>query len=283
MNLKIRPEELLRAHLLSRGFAAKSARLSNCEMTYLEHRTPNQPLVLFIHGIGGAAVHYDKILRRMTRLGYDVLAPDLPGHGFSDEHELELTPDRIFASLVEFVDKVAPQKFFLVGNSLGGALALRYAIKHPERLLGVAALSPAGGFEDETEWRVFLKGLSLKNSADVKQFFARIYATPPWYLPLIYRFAIHAMNRKGVQDLIATTTLDAFAEGHKLPQLNVPLLFVWGKAEKLFPAKNLLWFKRHLPKHAIIEEPQGVGHCPQLDSAPWLNSRLHDFFVSCSS
>lgn len=272
------PDKLLKRKLVRLGFQAKELAIGSCTMRYLEKTQPGRPTVVLLHGISAAAVHYERVLPRIYLSGYNVIAPDLPGHGFSTEHCDELTADRVFECFVHFLDTVAPPKFHLVGNSLGGALSLRYALHHSERLLSVTALSPAGGFETEEDWESFKEGLQLNNRAAVKGFLNRIYAKPPWYLPLVYGFAMKAMNRKGVQDLIATTTINAFAEAKRLKEISVPLLFIWGKGERLFPTKNLEWFRRNLPAHAIIEEPEGVGHCPQLESSKWLVHRLERFF-----
>ena len=58
----------------------------------------------------------------------------------------------------------------------------------------------------------------------------------------------------------------------------MPILLIWGKEDRIFPFENLDWFRRNLPKHAVIDAPDGVGHCPQLDSATWLCQRLDTYF-----
>ena len=89
---------------------------------------------------------------------------------------------------------------------------------------------------------------------------------------------MRAMNRRSVRELLTASGVEAFSEGSRLTEVQTPLLLIWGKDEKLFPAKNLEWFKARLPAHAEIDEPAGVGHCPHLDSASWLRERLHKFF-----
>lgn len=273
------PDLLLQAKLLRRGFRAGQVTVGGCQMSYLEAGDRARPTVLFVHGIGAAGVHFERTLLAMHRLGYHVLAPDLPGHGFSHEHTEQLTAHRIFECLLGFVDEIAPQRFFLVGNSLGGALSLRLGLHQPGRVRACAAISPAGGFESEEEWQAFKKGFALGSRADVKRFLARLYAKQPWFLPLLYPFVQAAMARRGVQDLLATTTLADFDEAAGLTGFKPPLLLIWGKEEKIFAEKNLAWFKRTLPPHAVVDEPHGVGHCPQLDSPRWLNERLARFFT----
>jgi pimeloyl-ACP methyl ester carboxylesterase len=52
---------------------------------------------------------------------------------------------------------------------------------------------------------------------------------------------------------------------------------LWGRSEKLLPASALRYFRTHLPKHAIIEEPEGFGHTPQLEEPARLGDRVIAF------
>ena len=57
----------------------------------------------------------------------------------------------------------------------------------------------------------------------------------------------------------------------------MPLLFLWGRSEKLLPASALRYFRAHLPAHAVIEEPVGFGHTPQLEVPGRLAERVLAF------
>lgn len=247
-------------------------------MSYIEKARPSQPTVVFIHGFSAAAAHFDRVMPWYFERGYNVLAMDLPDHGSSTPHGEGLSPSTIFSTLVDFLEKIAPEKFYLVGNSLGGSLALLYAIHHPERLSGVVALSPAGGFDSEKDWDEFRKTMRIRTVNDARVFLKKIFVKTPLYAPLLYPFVLINMKRPGVRELLESTSFADFAEGARLNDVKVPLLFVWGKEEKLFPQKNLAWFRKHLPKHAVVETPENVGHCPQFDSVPWLNARMERFF-----
>jgi pimeloyl-ACP methyl ester carboxylesterase len=52
---------------------------------------------------------------------------------------------------------------------------------------------------------------------------------------------------------------------------------VWGRSERLMPAKHLAFFKENLPPHATIEEPEGYGHCPHIDDPESLSRKIVDF------
>jgi pimeloyl-ACP methyl ester carboxylesterase len=48
----------------------------------------------------------------------------------------------------------------------------------------------------------------------------------------------------------------------------------------LLPASSLAYFRRHLPGHVVIEEPEGFGHCPHVDAPARLARRIVDFIAS---
>jgi pimeloyl-ACP methyl ester carboxylesterase len=57
----------------------------------------------------------------------------------------------------------------------------------------------------------------------------------------------------------------------------MPILFLWGRSEKLLPPSALRYFRDHLPAHAIVEEPHGFGHTPQLEEPARLAARILAF------
>jgi pimeloyl-ACP methyl ester carboxylesterase len=60
----------------------------------------------------------------------------------------------------------------------------------------------------------------------------------------------------------------------------MPILFWWGRSERLLPGSHLAWWKEHLPAHAVFERPEGVGHCPQLDAPARLADRIASFVAT---
>ena len=62
-----------------------------------------------------------------------------------------------------------------------------------------------------------------------------------------------------------------------LAALAMPILLLWGQSERLLPKSSLAYLRRHLPGHAIIEEPAGFGHCPHIDDPARLAARLVAF------
>lgn len=119
-------------------------------IVYDVHRPESEPVgsVVLAHGLGEHAARYHHVARAFTGLGYVVVAPDHAGHGRSGGKRLGVTDFSDFTAdldtVISAVDVDGPR--FLLGHSMGGAIALSYALDHQERLTGLilsgAALVP---------------------------------------------------------------------------------------------------------------------------------------------
>lgn len=75
---------------------------------------------------------------------------------------------------------------------------------------------------------------------------------------------------------------DLFMPEH-LATLEMPILLLWGRGDRILPPEHLSFFRRHLPAHALVEEPEAQGHCPFLDDAAGLTERMVRFMRSLSA
>ena len=104
----------------------------------------NPPLVL-IHGLGSAGTAFKPILAELSK-SYRVINVDLPGHGKSPyTKDLAMDPASLGAAIFDSVkSEYGIEKFHIVGNSLGGWIALEMAASKPEQILSLTGLAPAG-------------------------------------------------------------------------------------------------------------------------------------------
>jgi pimeloyl-ACP methyl ester carboxylesterase len=91
-----------------------------------------RPVVL-LHGPGESAAHWMRVIPGLVQT-HRVVAPDLPGHGNSDPGDTRLDMDRMLAWLGELIDQTCETPPAMVAQLLGGAIALRFALRHPGRL-----------------------------------------------------------------------------------------------------------------------------------------------------
>jgi pimeloyl-ACP methyl ester carboxylesterase len=266
------------------GFQSRTVSTAAGTLHVYDARGPgNLPTIVMLHGLGSAATAFAPLLVRMLPQAGRLVAPDLPGHGFSGTWSGSPTPERLFAAVSEVLDAVVDERMVLVGSSLGGALALRYALERPERLVALALISPAGARTTPREWEDLRDAFKIDSAAEARQLLARLYHRTPWYVAALAPRLRDIMKGAAVRDVMSAATLDDLPAPGSLGALAMPILLLWGKSERLLPASSLAYFRRHLPEHAVIEEPEGFGHSPHFDDPARLASRLIAFARTASA
>ncbi|HYP03344.1 MAG TPA: alpha/beta hydrolase [Cyanobium sp.] len=119
-------------------------------------------MVVVVHGIGGHGGQFDGVAAHLVPRGYDVYAPDLPGHGRSPGPRGWIPTWEAFrGSVAALLDHIEPagstsQPPVLVGHSLGGTVAVDLALHEPARVRGVILSNPATGAEGVAPWRLLV-------------------------------------------------------------------------------------------------------------------------------
>jgi pimeloyl-ACP methyl ester carboxylesterase len=235
------------------------------------------PTVVLLHGLGSAATPFGGVLARLLPHVKRVVAPDYPGHGFSGTARVKITPESLFDAVEAGVDQLVDEPAIFIGNSLGGALALRYAVDRPAKVRALVLLSPAGARMSDDEWRGLKRSFDVTSARDGISFMDRLYHRPPLLRHAIAREFPALMARPAVRELLESATDDGVAQPDELRALTMPILLLWGQSERLLPASNLAYFREHLPSHAVIEEPHGFGHCPHFDDPAAVTRRIVAF------
>ena len=121
---------------------AKRADLQSGSMYYLE--AGSGVPVLLIHGFADSSYSWHKNIQTLSENGFHVFAIDLPGMGQSiPAAGFKYDPDSLVDSVIEFLDHKNLERVNIIGNSLGGSLALILALRHPARVLKLVPVDPA--------------------------------------------------------------------------------------------------------------------------------------------
>lgn len=270
-------DHLIRGWLRFRGFNSRFVDTyhGRVHLFDAEGTGSGAPIVL-VHGISANAGHWGMILPRLRRLGRRVVAVDLLGHGFSDDHP-ELSPETVFGALGDTLEQAVPEPFVLIGNSLGGGLSLGFAQVRPERVSKLLLLSPGGGYLEPEELELFVDQFRMADLAAARDFVRRLYARMPWYGHLIPTIVRQNFRRPSMQSLVRTIRPDVLQTAETLSRLRVPTAVLWGKSDKIIPRKTLEFFRAHMPG-ARFDEPEHLGHCPQIEhpreTLRWIAERV---------
>jgi pimeloyl-ACP methyl ester carboxylesterase len=225
------------------------------------------PPVLLVHGFGAAALHWAPLLRILRRHVRAVHAIDLPGHGFSHRPS-SLTLDLLRDGTLEALDRIGHEPAVILGNSLGGAVALRYTNARPERILGSHLMSPGGAPMTADELDAVRRLFRVVTHGEARTFLDRLHARPLGWLGHLLAPTV----RRTFRDPALHTLLDHVTDAdwltpEEVSRVTHPVRVVWGRHDKILPTSGLAFWRAHLPAHAEIHEPDEFGHAPQLDSA----------------
>jgi len=232
------------------------------------------PAVLMLHGFGSSLETWEPWALRLSDR-YQVVRFDLPGCGlseadrtgdYSDAHSLEIVR--------ELMDTLGIEQAVLVGNSMGGRIAWRFAAQFPERTHKLVLISPDGfaspGFE-------YGKAPQVPSLLKLMKYF----------LPRsLVRINVAAGN--GDPRLLSAATLDRYYElllapGNReamiermqqsvlqdpipiLRQITAPTLLLWGRQDRLIPFSNSADYLRAL-SHSRLVAFSDVGHLPHEEA-----------------
>jgi 4,5:9,10-diseco-3-hydroxy-5,9,17-trioxoandrosta-1(10),2-diene-4-oate hydrolase len=255
------------------------------EMHYLEHGSG--PAVVFVHGSGpGVNAHSNFFpnYRAIAAAGYRCVLPDMIGFGWSSKpDDIDYTLELFVPTLREFLDLLKIERCVLVGNSLGGAISMKLAIDHPERVEKLIVMGPGGIEARETYFK--MPGIQKMVSQFVGSGFDRpglrrllqLLAYDPNTITdelLEQRFNILQTQPKAVLARMSITDLTP-----ELGKLRGPLLGFWGVEDQFCPASGYEKILRAVPDSRFIMYSR-CGHWAMIERAEDFNRNAIEFLKS---
>jgi len=229
--------------------------------------------VVLLHGSGSQAGDWHGVVPALVRR-YHLLVPDLPGHGESGPAEGALPVGDLADSLGALLDARNPgQPATLIGNSLGGWVALLYASRNPERVDRVIGISSSGIFA------VLQVPLAPKSREEARRLVAAIHGP---YLPtasdeeldaLLQRIAVGPAPR-----LVAGLRREDFLET-QAAEIKVPVELIWGEEDGVLPLDYGRRLASLLPNARFHPLPR-CGHMPQVHCPRALSRVLFDLLAA---
>lgn len=236
------------------------------------------PVLMLLHGSNASLQTWEPWVARL-KTRYRIISLDLPGHGLTGP-----SPRRDYsaASSVAVVDAVAKQRglgrFTLAGNSMGGGIAMHYALAHPDKLNGLI-LVDAGGAPSKRAGSLPI-GFRIARTPVIRDLMERI--TPR----SLVEKSLH--QSVSVQSIVSPKAVDRYWEllrypGNRRATIDrfstpytgltkarfvgfaVPTLIMWGRDDKLIPVAAADWYAAAIPgSRSVIYD--GIGHIPMEET-----------------
>lgn len=250
--------------------------------------------IVFVHGVSGCWQNWLECLP-VFGAGRRAVALDLPGFGASPMPSWEIDMAAYARLLNDFCEKLGLEGATLVGNSMGGLIAVEAATAAPARFERLVLVSAAGIINTwQPQARATATAWAWKELGPHFADRGREIVSRPRLRELVFRPFLRYPNRLR-EDLLweqivnGLKRADGFGDAlqalivhdsrEKLPALEMPTLIVWGLSDRVVPVAAAASYHRRIPR-SRLEVFERTGHVPQLERPLRFNAVLDDFLES---
>lgn len=254
---------------------------------------------VLIHGLGGNKTSFYETVSALTP-HYTVHAIDLPGFGASSKPARAPYDPAWFArSVVRFLDAMDIGRAHVVGNSLGGRVAIEVGLSAPDRVGSLSLLTPSLAWRKHRGFVPLVKLLRPElaaiphkmNAHLVRRQFWGMFARPERLHPSVADVAVEEFlanyRNHAARVAFSAAARNIYLEEpdgedgfwKRLEGLEPPAMFVWGDDDPLVPLAFSQHVSEALPsaRQVVLSE---CGHVPQVELPEDANGLVHDFIAS---
>jgi pimeloyl-ACP methyl ester carboxylesterase len=250
---------------------------------YLEAGPPDAPPVLLLHGLGATSASMLPLLADLSA-DHRVLAPDSPGFGASDAPRVPYSPAWFAAWVEAFQRATRSRPAVVIGNSLGGRIALEAGLAHPASVRALVLLTPSPAFRRLRQYVPVVRLVPPQLAAlpaltphrvvveGIRAMFSDPSRLPASWYDAAADETVRVLSDRAHRVAFFSCARQIYLEDaygrhgfwQRLPGLLPPALFLWGDRDRLVPAS----FARHvadsLPSagQVVLED---CGHVPHFE------------------
>ena len=248
------------------------------------HEQGQGEVVIFLHGAGGGASGYSNFkgnYPEFAKAGYRTIVPDLLGYGLSSKPDIaQYDLDFFVAGVKGMVDALGLKNITLLGNSLGGAVALGYALAYPDEVSRLILMAP-GGVEDLDTYlampgiaNMFQIYQSGKTGAEAMRAVMTMQLFDPSLLTdeiINERAPIAATQTQAARSVLKVPNLT-----DRLHELKCPVFGFWGVNDHFNPVGGATKLLDNCPQARMVLVNR-CGHWVQVEHRHMFNRNCIDF------
>ena len=242
--------------------------------TYLESGE-GTPLII-LHGLMGNLSNFDGVFDHFSNLGYNVLMPELPLYTLP---LLKTNVKNLSKFVKDFVAFKKLDKYILLGNSLGGHIALYHTKLNPKNVSGLILTGSSGLYENSM-------GESYPKRGDyeyIKKKAEDVFYDPKIATKEIVDEVFESINNRN--KLLRTLAIAKSAIRHNmasdLPNMDLPSCLIWGKDDTVTPPEVAEEFHKLLPNSELYWIDK-CGHAPMMEHPNEFNMHLENWLMKNS-
>ncbi|OBI17784.1 alpha/beta hydrolase [Mycobacterium sp. E2327] len=255
------------------------------------------PAVLLIHGMAGSSATWHAIIPQLSK-NYRVIAPDLLGHGMSAKPRGDYSLGAFAVFLRDLLDELEVDRATVIGQSLGGGIAMQFAHQHREHcerlaLIGSGGLGPdlspvlrilsAPGAEFVLPVVAPQSVLNLGNKLGSWLTSAGVQSPRAGEMWHAYS---SLSDRRTRQAFLRTLRSVVDYRGQAVSALNkihvaagMPVLLIWGEQDRIIPVAHA-YAAHDALEGSRLEVLEGIGHFPHVEAPSVVADILEDFIAS---
>ena len=252
---------------------------------------PKTPVVLF-HGKNFYGAYWENTINALNAAGYRVIVPDQIGFGKSSKPDINYSFDLLAANTAKLLDTLGVDKVNIVGHSMGGMVATRFALNYPNRVEKLVLENPigledyhaaTGPIADETLYQAELKATAIEPiRAYYKNYFVTWKSEYEKFLEVRARLILSGeFSRAAKASALTYQMVLQQPVVYQFPQIKVPTLLVIGQADRTVVGKNYMKPEvaaqmgdypalgkrtaQAIPNARLVEMAN-IGHIPHLEA-----------------
>lgn len=242
------------------------------QQNFIQHCPVKTKDIILLHGLFGNLSNWKSVEKKFG-LEHQVWAPELPlfsniiGQGLN----------KLVLFLEQYINQNQIEKPVLIGNSLGGHVALLYTLKHPDKVEKLV-LTGSSGLYENTFGGSFPRVKDYNYiKAKIEDVFDRKEVVDDEMINHVFGIVQHKLKVLSIIGLARDAQKQNLAV--YLPQIKIPVLLIWGLQDIVTPPAVADEFKELLP-NATLHYINHCGHAPMMEQPELFNNYVSQFLVA---